>query len=82
MRIKGNLDLRIEFSDGNHFIDVGEVKNYSAHSALLTLIDMFCSWVIFKDENDYTKIAIFPADEWREEWLKSLESLPYILLKS
>lgn len=81
MRISGEIDIRFEFSDGNHFIDVGMVGGYHIHSLELTFLDSFCSWVMFKDKHGATKMAIFPTDEWREEWLKSLKEKPKILRK-
>ncbi len=81
MIISGAIDLRLEFSDGHHFIDVGMVDNYKIHSLELRLLDTFCSWLIYKDENNYLKIAVFPTKEWREEWYESLKVKPKILLK-
>jgi len=80
MRISGRIDLRLEFSDGKHFIDVGMVKNYHIHSLELTLLDSFCCWMIFKDEHGATKIVIFPDDKWRSEWYESFKEKPIILL--
>ncbi len=81
MRIKGAIDLRLEFSDGNHFIDVGMVKEYHIHSLELTLLDSFCCWMIFRDEHRATKIVIFPDVKWRDEWYESFKKKPEILLK-
>lgn len=81
MRISGAIDLRLEFSDGSHFIDVGMVEGYHIHSLELTFLNSFCSWMIFKDKYGAIKIVIFPNDEWREEWYESLKKKPKILLK-
>ena len=81
MIIKGAIDIRIEFSDGSHFIDVGMVENYHIHSLELTFLDSFCSWLIFRDTHGAVKMVIFPTDKWRKEWYKSLTFQPKILLK-
>lgn len=81
MNISGEIDLRLEFSDGSHFIDVGMVNNYKLHSFELTLIDSFCSWLIYKNEHGYIKIAVFPTKEWRDEWWEALKIKPKILLE-
>ena len=81
MRISGDIDLRLLFSDGNHFIDIGMVKEYHVHSLELTLWDSFCSWMIFKDKYGAIKIVIFPDDEWKDEWFKSLKKKPKVLLE-
>lgn len=81
MKISGAIDLRLEFSDGHHFIDVGMVDGYKIHSLELKLVDSFCSWLIYKDENGYFKIVVFPKKEWRDEWYESLKIKPKILLE-
>jgi len=81
MIIKGAIDIRLEFSDGKHFIDVGMVEGYHIHSLELTFLDSFCSWMIYKDKYSAIKIVIFPDDKWREEWYNSLTFQPKILLK-
>lgn len=81
MRISGKIDVRFEFSDGNHFIDVGMVEDYHIHSLELTLLDSFCSWMIFQGKHGAIKIVIFPDHKWRDEWYKSLTSHPKILLE-
>ena len=81
MRILGHIDFRIEFSDGNHFIDVGMVRGSYNHSIELTLIDSFCYWAIYKDEHGHKKMVIFPNEEWFKDWLRPLKKKPKFLLK-
>ncbi len=81
MRISGRIDVRFEFSDGRHFIDVGMVEKYHIHSLELTLLDSFCCWMIFKDEHGATKMVVFPEDKWGDEWYESLKKKPKILLR-
>jgi hypothetical protein len=73
--------VRIELSSGEHFVDCEFVEGYEHYALMFRSLDAFNYWAVLKyDGYDPVRIVAFKNKEWFDEWYKSLEQKPVILL--